>query len=210
MHHPLLRDRQLPEPKTSSHPGMPALTWWLVGLGTRNVSPAHDHFSPSVPALLGASSSPGAPLSPLRPAGPGDPCMPGAPTPPEEGIYWRNMAESVLSRYHFLSSAACHAQLQVRERPGRLLLTAWSLPGTVSGKFSQCGKVEGEAQARVTRRGGSRLFQALCTYLGPHQGCPCHPSHLPPSPTTHHPPAFGPSLSFGAWCARRSHAPLPP
>ena len=38
----------------------------------------------------------------------------------------RNTAESVLSRYHFLSSAACHPQLQVRERPGRLLLTTWS------------------------------------------------------------------------------------
>ena len=52
--------------------------------------------------------------------------MPGAPTPPVEGTHWRNMAESALSRYNLLSSAACHSQLQVRERLGRLLLTAWS------------------------------------------------------------------------------------
>ena len=55
--------------------------------------------------------------------------MPGAPTPPVEGTHQRNMAESALSRNNLLSSAACHPQLQVRERPGRLLLTAWSLLG---------------------------------------------------------------------------------
>ena len=136
--------------------------------------------------------------------------MPGAPTPPEEGTHWRNMAESALGRHHFLSSSACHPQLQVKERPGRLLLTTWSPPGTVLWKFSQCRNVGGEAQARPTRHGASRLLQAVCTYLGPHHGCQHHPSLLPPSPATYHPPTFGPRFSFGAWCAWRSHAPLPP
>ena len=72
--------------------------------------------------------------------------MPGAPTP-AEGTHWRSTAESVLSRYHFLSSAACHPQLQVS-------VTWETAPdGLVSsrnriGKFRQCGNLGREAQAR--------------------------------------------------------------
>ena len=38
--HPLPGDRQFLEPNTGSHPGMPALTWWLVGVRKGNMNPA--------------------------------------------------------------------------------------------------------------------------------------------------------------------------
>ena len=46
--------------------------------------------------------------------------------------------------------------------------------------------------------------------LGTITHCHCHPPFLPPRPTAYQPLTFGPSLSFGAWCAWRSYVPLLP
>ena len=104
--------------------------------------------------------------------------MPGAPTPPEEGTHWRNMAESVLSRYHFFSSAACHPQLQVREQPGRLLLTTWSPLGN-----SLSERIWGRGPARPTRCGGSRLSRHCARTLVPTRAA----NVTPPFPLPHPP-----------------------
>ena len=127
--------------------------------------------------------------------------MPGAPIPPEEGTHWRNMAESVLSRYHFFSSAVCHPQLQVREQPERLLLISWCPLATVSGKFSQCGKVGGSGPGQAYQ---ARRFQASPGTVH----IPWFPPGLPTSPLpspsfTHHiPPTYlwAQSLLWGLVC----------
>ena len=114
----------------------------------------------------------------MRSVGPRKPCMPGAPTPPEDGTHWRNMAESALSRYHFFSSAACHPQLQVRERPGRLLLTAWSPLGN-----SLSVRIWGRGPARPTRHRGSRLSRHCARTL-----VPTRPANVTPPFSLPHPP----------------------
>ena len=121
--------------------------------------------------------------------------MPGAPTPPEDGTHWRNMAESALSRYHFFSSAACHPQLRVKERPGRLLLTAWSpLANSVS-----VGMWRGPGQAYQAQR-----FQAFPGTVHIPWSPPGLPTSPLPSPSlTHHiPPTYlwAQSLLWGLVC----------
>ena len=109
--------------------------------------------------------------------------MPGAPTPPEEGTHWRSMAESVLSRYHFLSREACHAQLQVRERPGRLLLTTWSLPGTVLGNSVSVGKLRVRPrQGRPGSEDPGFSRHCACTLV------PTRAAHVTPPVSLSHPP----------------------
>lgn len=130
--------------------------------------------------------------------------MPGAPTPPEKGRHWRNMPESALSRYHFLSSAACHPQLQVREQESDL--GDCSCPLGLLEEIQSVWECRGRGPGQAYQARRFQAFQALCTYPGPHQGCQHHPSLLPPLPATYHPPTFGPRFSFGAWCAWRSHA----
>ena len=207
---PASPERQFPESNAGSRPGMPALTWWLVGVGTGEYEPSPTSIAHLAPQHVQELQAPRGNLSLLWDLqGLGSPACLGHPLLLQK----EHIGESWL-RVRSAGTISSAVQLVTHrsrwEGPGRLLLTAWPYPGMVWGKFSQCGKVEGEAQARPTRCRGFRLFQVLCTYLGPHQDCPCHPSHLPPSPTTYHPPAFGPSLSSGASCAWRSHAPLPP
>ena len=138
----------------------------------------------------------------MRPAGPGEPCMPGAPIPPEEGTHWRNMAESVLSRYHFFSSAVCHPQLQVREQPERLLLISWCPLATVSGKFSQCGNVErprpglpGTEVPGFSRHCAQTLVPTRAANVTPPFSIlhPPHTTHLPLGPVS----PLGPGVPGG-------------